>query len=62
MFKKCEVFSLLFLTENLRTKNIGRELVFSADLWYNEIATNGMGFARSVCNTNAKLAIKQNDK
>ena len=22
----------------------------------------GMGFARSICNTNAKLAIKQNDK
>ena len=25
----------MFLTESLRTQKIGRELVFSADLWYN---------------------------
>ena len=36
--KKAETFSLLFLTEDLRAQNIGRELVFSADLCY-----NGMG-------------------
>ena len=84
--------------------NIGRELVFSADLCYNgdnEKASpfgrgggvadgegelrqyslspaiagalpmgepldacnlRGMGFAQSLCNTKAKLAIKQNDK
>ena len=28
-------FSLLFLTEKLQAQKIGRELVFSADLWYN---------------------------
>ena len=33
-----EPLALLFLTESLRTQKIGRELVFSADLWY-----NGMG-------------------
>ena len=27
--------SLLFLTENLQAQDFGRELVFSADLWYN---------------------------
>ena len=96
-----------FLAENWQAQNFGRELVFSADLWYNganekpplckgrwqpkadggivkkpKIAGNnpsvatatapftqgslwtrscifrGMGFARSICNTNAKLAIK----
>ena len=101
----------MFLTEKLKAQEIGRELVFSADLWYNEaskkpplckgrwqpkaaggivkkpkIAGNnpsvanatapftqgslwtrscifrGMGFALCLCNTKAKLAIKQNDK
>ena len=33
--KKDGEISLLFLTESLRTQKIGRELVFSADLWYN---------------------------
>ena len=28
-------FSLLSLTENLKAQSFGRELVFSADLWYN---------------------------
>ena len=56
--------------------NIGRELVFSADLCYNGISEKapsrrepqdalnfrGMGFALCLCNTKAKLAIKQNDK
>ena len=56
--------------------NFGRELVFSADLCYNEAngkppsrrepldtcKHRGMGFARSLCNTKAKPAIKQNDK
>ena len=56
--------------------NFGRELVFSADLYYNEVSEkapserepldtcnfSGMGFARCLCNTMAKLAIKQNDK
>ena len=38
-------------------------LAFSADLWYNIISiAGGMGFARCICKTNAKLAIKQNDK
>ena len=95
------MFGVILLTENLRAQNVGRELVFSADLWYNrtnekplplgEVAMNlalqglrrrgrtiplspaiagdlpkgepwdtcnlrGMGFARSICNTNAKLA------
>ena len=56
--------------------NFGRDIVFSADLCYN--GTNekppsrrepwdvrnhrGMGFALCLCNTKAKLAIKQNDK
>ena len=29
--------SLLFLTENLKAQSFGRELVFSADLCYNEV-------------------------
>ena len=29
------MLSLLFLTENLKAQEIGRELVLSADLWYN---------------------------
>ena len=33
--QKQQGFSLLFLTENLQVQNIGRELVFSADLCYN---------------------------
>ena len=56
--------------------NFGRDVVFSAYLCYN--GTNekppsrrelldacefrGMGFALFLCNTKAKLAIKQNDK
>ena len=58
--------------------NFGRDVVFSADLCYNRVNEmppftqgslwtrscnlRGMGFARSLCNTKAKLAIKQNDK
>jgi hypothetical protein len=34
--KKTSGFSLLFLTENLQTRNFGREIVFSADLCYND--------------------------
>jgi hypothetical protein len=34
-YEKRLILSLLFLTESLRTQKIGRELVFSADLWYN---------------------------
>ena len=33
--KKQITVSLLFLTESLRTQKNGRELVFSAVLWYN---------------------------
>ena len=58
------------------TQNFGRELVFSADLWYNGVyrgaeacsrrnegfMPNKMGFAPGLCNTKAKLVIKQNDK
>ena len=29
-------FSLLFQAEKLKAQEIGRELVFSADLWYND--------------------------
>ena len=31
-------------------------------LWKRSYNFRGMGFARSLCNTKAKLAIKQNDK
>ena len=71
-------FNLLsaFLTEKWQSQNFGREIVFSADLCYNGANEKpssgreplalcifrGMGFARSLCNTKAKLAIKQNDK
>jgi len=34
--KKQGPISLLFLTESLRTQKNGRELVFSADLCYND--------------------------
>ena len=65
--------SLLSLTENLQAQNIGRELVFSADLCYNGISEKassqrepqdalnfrGMGIALCLCNTKAKLAIKE---
>ena len=36
--KKASRISLLFQAENLRTQKIGRELVFSADLWYNGVS------------------------
>ena len=56
--------------------NFGGELVFSADLCYNganrkppaereawDVRNHrGMGFARCICKTNAKLAIKGNKK
>ena len=32
------MFSLLSLTEKLKAQEIGRELVFSADLWYNGVS------------------------
>ena len=32
--KKTEMLSLLSLTEKLKAQKVGRELVFSADLWY----------------------------
>ena len=31
------MLSLLSLTENWQAQNFGRELVFSADLWYNGV-------------------------
>ena len=58
-------------------KNFGRDVFFSADLCYNvanrkppserepmvrSCIFRGMGFARCLCNTKAKLAIKRNDK
>ena len=62
----------MFLTESLRPQKIGRELVFSADLWYNgtnekplpldALNLRGMGFALCLCNTKAQPAIKRNDK
>ena len=36
--KEPSPFGVILLTENLRAQNVGRELVFSADLCY-----NGMG-------------------
>ena len=33
--KEPSPFGVILLTENLRAQNVGRELVFSADLWYN---------------------------
>ena len=56
--------------------NFGRDIVFSADLCYNDAnekpssgrepweACNfrGIGFVLCLCNTKAKLAIKQNGK
>ena len=33
--KKTATFCLIFLTANLQAQNLGRELVFSADLCYN---------------------------
>ncbi len=33
--KKRRKVSLLFLTEKFKAQEIGRELVFSANLWYN---------------------------
>ena len=36
--KRTPAISLLFLTENLRAQNVGRELVFSADLCYNGVS------------------------
>ena len=61
-----------------QTQNFGRDVVFSADLCYNgankkpplckgslgmrSFIFRGMGFALCLCNTKAKLAIKQNDK
>ena len=61
---------------SLTHTKIGRELVFSADLCYNEsnekpprgsLRTRscnfrGMGFAQCICLTNAKLAIKRKNK
>ena len=35
MKKRPCILSLLFLTEKLKAQEIGRELVISADLWYN---------------------------
>ena len=34
--KRANTIGVILLTENLRAQNVGRELVFSADLWYNE--------------------------
>ena len=64
------------LTEKLKAQKVGRELVFSADLCYNgtnkkppftqgslwtrSCIFRGMGFARCLCNTKAKLVIKCN--
>ena len=57
--------------------NFGRGIASFANLCYNRVTKSlplhkgacgylrvfrGMGFARSLCNTKAKLAIKQNDK
>ena len=30
-------FGVILLTENLRAQNVGRELVFSADMCYNDM-------------------------
>ena len=35
MIKNTAEIGVILLTENLRAQNVGRELVFSADLWYN---------------------------
>ena len=32
-----ERFGVILLTENLRAQNVGRELVFSADMCYNDM-------------------------
>ena len=42
--------------------NFGKDIVFSADLWYNGVYRRAMGFALCLCNTKVKLVIKQNDK
>ena len=66
---------MILLTENLQAQ-IGRDIVFSADLCYNganrkapserepSVACNlrGMGFARNLCNTMAKLAVKHKEE
>ena len=34
--KRAMNLSLLFQAEKLKAQKVGREIVFSADLWYNE--------------------------
>ena len=41
---------------------LSRELSQRESLWMRSFFFRGMGFARSICNTKAKLAIKQNYK
>ena len=36
--KRTSLLSLLSLTENWQAQNFGRELVFSADLWYKGVS------------------------
>ena len=46
----------------LSLTRLRRELPPGGSLWMRSCIFRGMGLARSLCNTNAKLAIKQNDK
>ena len=56
--------SILFEVERItrRSQNTFTKIQFVGTIMNYTQKNRGMGFARRVCDTNAKLAIKQNDK
>ena len=54
--------SLLLFLPICVIMRLAKSLPPGGSLWMRSCNFRGMGFARSICNTNAKLAIKHNDK